>query len=84
MKRGASETGVATGMNTVMRTLGGVVGALILTADTIGRTSIQAESAFVTAVWTSAVAAPGAAAFAFLVTPRRPKPRLIPLPQACT
>jgi EmrB/QacA subfamily drug resistance transporter len=57
-----TETGVATGMNTVMRTVGGVVGgqigAAILTADTIGRTSIPAESAFETAFWiSSAVAA---------------------------
>src|ERR671933_1416501 len=50
-----TETGVATGMNTVMRTVGGVVGgqirAALLTADTIGRTSVPAESAFVTAFW---------------------------------
>jgi hypothetical protein len=45
-------------MNTVMRTIGGViggqVGAALLTSDTIGRTHIPAESAFVIAFWVSA------------------------------
>jgi MFS family permease len=53
-----TETGVATGMNTVMRTVGGViggqVGAALLTSDTIGRTHVPAESAFVIAFWISA------------------------------
>jgi EmrB/QacA subfamily drug resistance transporter len=53
-----TETGVATGMNTVMRTVGGVigaqVGAALLTSDTIGRTRVPAESAFVIAFWVSA------------------------------
>jgi EmrB/QacA subfamily drug resistance transporter len=53
-----TETGVATGMNTVMRTIGGVVGgqvgAALLTSDTIGRTHVPAESAFVVAFWVSA------------------------------
>jgi len=56
-----SETGVATGMNTVMRTIGSViggqVGAAIVSADTIGHTTIPAESAYVTAFWVSAVVA---------------------------
>jgi EmrB/QacA subfamily drug resistance transporter len=47
------ETAVATGMNTVMRTIGGVIGgqvaATLLTVDTIGNTSIPAESAYTTA-----------------------------------
>jgi EmrB/QacA subfamily drug resistance transporter len=60
-----TETGVATGMNTVMRTVGGViggqVGAALLTSDTIGRSHVPAESAFVIAFWISAaVAALGA------------------------
>ena len=70
-----TETGVATGMNTVMRTIGGVVGgqvgAAILTAQTIGGTSVPAESAFVTAFWISAAAALVAAGVAFFVTPSR-------------
>jgi EmrB/QacA subfamily drug resistance transporter len=53
-----TETGIATGMNTVMRTVGGVigaqVGAALLTSDTIGRTHVPAESAFVIAFWVSA------------------------------
>lgn len=56
-----TETGVATGMNTVVRTVGGViggqVGAALLTADTIGRTRVPAESAFVIAFWVSAAVA---------------------------
>ncbi len=70
-----TETGVATGMNTVMRTIGGVIGgqagAALLTADTIGHTSIPAESAFVTAFALSAVAALVAVVVAIFVTPPR-------------
>jgi EmrB/QacA subfamily drug resistance transporter len=68
-----TETGVATGMNTVMRTVGGVIGgqlgAAILTAKTIGDTSIPAESAFTTAFWVSAAAALVGAGVALLITP---------------
>jgi EmrB/QacA subfamily drug resistance transporter len=78
-----SETGVATGMNTVMRTVGGVVGgqagAAVLTADTIGATSIPAESAFVTAFWISAAAAAIGAALALFARPRRPRRVLVPV-----
>lgn len=74
-----TETGVATGMNTVMRTVGGVVGgqvgAALLTADTIGRSPVPAESAYVHAFWLSAAAAAVAAVLALLVTPRRPRVR---------
>ena len=56
-----TETGVATGMNTVMRTvgsvIGGQVGAAIVTADTIGGTTVPAESAYVAAFWVSAAVA---------------------------
>ena len=48
----ALEMGVASGMNTVVRMIGSVIGgqvaAALLTAQTIGRTSIPAESAFTT------------------------------------
>ena len=68
-----TETGVATGMNTVMRTVGGVIGgqlgAAILTAKTVGDTSIPAESAFTTAFWVSAAASLVAAGVALLITP---------------
>src|SRR6478609_2210515 len=56
-----TETGVATGMNTVMRTvgsvIGGQVGAAIVTANTIGGTTVPAESAYVAAFWVSAAVA---------------------------
>jgi EmrB/QacA subfamily drug resistance transporter len=55
------EMGVASGMNTVVRVIGAViggqVGAALLTARTIGDTSIPAESAFTTTFVLSAVAA---------------------------
>jgi EmrB/QacA subfamily drug resistance transporter len=77
-----TETGVATGMNTVMRTVGGVIGgqlgAAILTAKTIGDTSVPAESAFTTAFWVSAAASLVGAGVALLITPvtrRRTAPR---------
>ena len=48
----ALEMGVASGMNTVVRmvgaVIGGQVGAALLTAQTIGTSSIPAESAFTT------------------------------------
>ncbi|MEZ5098989.1 MAG: MFS transporter [Thermoleophilia bacterium] len=70
-----SETGVASGMNTVMRTLGGVVGgqvgAAILSADTIAQTGVPAESAFATAFWVSAAMGLLAVVLAVFVGPRR-------------
>jgi EmrB/QacA subfamily drug resistance transporter len=78
-----TETGIATGMNTVMRTLGGVVGgqvgAALLTARTIGDTSVPDESAFAIAFWLSAGAAAVAAVVAIFITaPRRARRRLEP------
>jgi MFS family permease len=71
-----SETGVATGMNTVMRTvgsvIGGQVGAAIVSADTIARSKVPAESAFVAAFWISAAVALAGAALARLI-PSRPR-----------
>ena len=68
-------------MNTVMRTVGGVVGgqvgAALLTAQTIGNTSVPAESAFATAFWLSAGAAlVGAVVAIFITAPRRARRRL--------
>ena len=66
------ETAVATGMNTVMRTVGGVIGgqllAVILTANTIGRHRLPSESAYTTMFWLCAVRrrAGGGAAGLFL------------------
>lgn len=57
----ALEMGVASGMNTVVRMIGAVVGgqvgAALLTAQTIGSSSVPAESAFTTTFALSAVAA---------------------------
>ncbi|MBW8741585.1 MAG: MFS transporter [Acidobacteria bacterium] len=70
-----TETGVATGMNTVMRTIGGVVGgqvgAALLSAYTVGRTSLPSEKGFEIAFAASAVAAVIGAGVAVLVTPPR-------------
>ena len=53
-----TETGIATGMNTVVRTVGSVIGSqaavTLLASETIGRTSIPAESGFTTSLWLGA------------------------------
>jgi EmrB/QacA subfamily drug resistance transporter len=71
----ASETGIATGMNTVMRTvgsvIGGQVGAAIVSGDTIGRTNVPAESAYVAAFWASAAVALVGAGAARAIPERR-------------
>ena len=76
----AHEMGVATGMNTVVRMVGGVVGAqlgaALLTAQTISGTSRPAESAFTWAFGLSAIAALVAAAIALSIT-RRPIARRV-------
>jgi MFS family permease len=75
-----TETGVATGMNTVVRMIGaivgGQVGAALLTAQTIGDSSVPAESAFAWAFGLSAVAALLAAAVAVSIerVPGRVRP----------
>ena len=75
-----TETGVATGMNTVVRMVGAVVGgqlaAALLTAQTIKGTSLPAESAFTTAFGLSAVAALLAAFVALSIARRTPLRRL--------
>jgi EmrB/QacA subfamily drug resistance transporter len=77
-----TETGIASGMNTVMRTVGGVIGAqagaAILTADTIGRSAVPAESAYVAAFAVATVAAFAGAVVALYVTPLRRRV-LVPL-----
>jgi MFS family permease len=74
------ETGVATGMNTVTRMIGAVVGgqvgAALLTAQTIGRTNVPAESAFTTAFGLSAAAALVATFVALAITPSPLRKRL--------
>ena len=75
------EMGVATGMNTVVRmvgsVIGGQIGAALLTAQTIGSTSVPAEAAFTWAFGLSAVAAVAASGLALSIT-RRPLRRLAP------
>jgi MFS family permease len=65
------EMGVAAGMNTVVRMIGAVVGgqvgAALLTARTIGDTSVPAESAFTITFALSAVTALAAAAIALSI-----------------
>jgi EmrB/QacA subfamily drug resistance transporter len=75
-----TETGVATGMNTVIRMIGAVVGgqigAALLTAHTVG--GAPAESGFTVTFALSAVAAAAAAAVALSITVRTPRARLEP------
>jgi MFS family permease len=79
-----TETGVAGGMNTVMRTVGGViggqVGAALLTAYPIGGTEIPSVTGFEIAFGLSAAAAlVGAGIAAFITPPRlRRRPVLVP------
>jgi EmrB/QacA subfamily drug resistance transporter len=73
------ETAVATGMNTVMRTVGGVVGgqllAVILTADTIGETIVPSESAYTTMFWLCSAAAALAGCVGLCLLPARARAR---------
>jgi EmrB/QacA subfamily drug resistance transporter len=70
-----TETGVATGLNTVMRIVGAVIGsqvmAAILTATTIPGTSVPSESAFSHSFLLAAGAAALGAVLGLLVTPLR-------------
>ncbi len=79
-----SETGVANGMNTVIRTVGGVVGAqvgaAVLTASAVAGGSVPAESGYVTAFWIGAAAAVAGAVTAAFVAPRRRVAHRAPAP----
>ena len=81
----ALEMGVAAGMNTVVRMIGAVVGgqvaAALLTAHTIGDTSIPAESAYTTTFALSTVAALAAAGIALSIG-ARPLPRRLTTAEA--
>jgi EmrB/QacA subfamily drug resistance transporter len=73
----ADQTGVATGVNTVMRTIGGALGsqiiASILTANVIAASGLPAERGFTIAFWLAAgVLAVGV--IASLAIPGRPRP----------
>jgi len=77
----ATETGVATGINTVVRMVGAVIGgqiaAALLTAETIGDTTVPAAHAYTTAFALSAVAALVAFVVALSIE-RRPQAALAP------
>jgi MFS family permease len=79
----ALEMGVASGMNTVVRMIGSVIGgqvaAALLTAQTIGNSSIPAESAFTITFALSAVAALAAAAIAVSIGSQPLRQRLEPI-----
>jgi EmrB/QacA subfamily drug resistance transporter len=81
------EVGVATGINTIMRSLGGALGAQLvaslLTAKTITGTEIPSEAAYTDAFIVAAVAA-GLAVLAALAIPqtRRPQPEPVAAPVA--
>jgi EmrB/QacA subfamily drug resistance transporter len=74
-----SETGVANGMNTVIRTVGGVIGAqigaAILAASAVGAGEVPAESGYTTAFWVGAAGALIGAVSASLVSPWRRRAR---------
>ncbi|WP_217924010.1 MFS transporter [Miltoncostaea oceani] len=74
-----TETGIATGMNTVVRTVGSAIGAqaaiTLLASDTIAGTDIPAEGGFSTSLWLGAAAALVAALLALGISPRRRVPR---------
>ncbi len=70
-----SETGIASGLNTVMRTIGGVVGgqlaAAVLANRTISGSDVPTGSAYSIAFWLSAAIAVVGVVTALAVTPRR-------------
>ena len=71
-----TETGIATGMNTVIRTVGSAIGAQVaitlLASRTIPGTSIPAESGFSVSLWLGAAAGFIGAAIALFI-PRQPR-----------
>jgi MFS family permease len=79
------EVGVATGINTIMRTLGGALGAQLvaslLTGKTIAGTPIPAEAAYTDAFVVAAVAALLAMVCALTIPQkRRPRPKAVTAP----
>jgi MFS family permease len=81
------EVGVATGINTIMRSLGGALGAQLVASLLVGKTiagsAIPAEAAYTDAFIVAAVAA-GLAMVAALAIPqtRRPEPQQVSAPVA--
>jgi MFS family permease len=81
-----TETGIATGMNTVVRTIGSAIGAqaavTLLASSTIPGTDVPAESGFSTSLWLGAGAALVAALLALAISPRRRALREEPVPSS--
>jgi MFS family permease len=77
-----SDVGVATGINTIMRTVGGAFGAAVvtalLTADTIGASDIPTEHAY-TEAFTISIVISVLALLAALWIPRPRRPRRAPV-----
>jgi hypothetical protein len=70
----AEQTGVASGMNTIMRTIGGALGsqviASILTASVLASTGLPSEQGFTVAFWLAAGASLVATAVALIIPGR--------------
>jgi sugar phosphate permease len=81
------EVGVATGINTIMRSLGGALGAqlvaTLLSSQTIGNSVIPAESAYTDAFLVAAIAS-GLGTLAALSIPKARRPRAETLPATVT
>ncbi|MCC6831214.1 MAG: MFS transporter [Thermoleophilia bacterium] len=73
-----TETAVATGMNNVIRTVGGVVGAqiaaVLVAAHHVNGGPVPAERGFTIAFWVSVAGAVVGAGTAFLISGRRARP----------
>jgi MFS family permease len=74
----SEEVGVATGINTIMRSLGGALGAqlvaTLLASKTLGHSAIPSEAAYTDAFIAAGVAA-GLATLAALTIPEKRRPR---------
>ena len=70
-----TETGIATGMNTVVRTVGSVIGSQVavtlIASETIAGTSVPSEAGFTASLWLGALAALIGAGLALAIAPRR-------------
>ncbi len=73
-----TQTAVATGLNNVVRTVGGVMGgqiaAALVAAHTVGGTTVSAEEGYRVAFWASVVAALMGVGTALAITSRRERP----------
>lgn len=81
-----TETGIATGMNTVVRTIGSAIGAQVavtlLAARTIPGTPVPAVDGFTLSLWLGAGASVIAAVFALMLRERPPHAHVTTVPGA--